>query len=253
MGTDHGYVPIYLVETKKIPSAIAMDINEGPLLRAQQHIRDAGLGEYIQTRRSDGADALRPGEADTLILAGMGGPLMERILTQGRLVLEDCREFILQPQSEIREFRKYLQMNGFRIEQEDMVQEDGKFYPILRAVHGRMDWEREIDFRFGKLLLEQRHPVLREFLEREQRVNLEIRERLAESESGAGRSRLAQMEEELNGLLASGEALPAVIVYKENGEMPEETEKWKTLTAWMEEGGYGLVFENEGYQVYMEG
>lgn len=63
----------------------------------------------------------------------------------------------------------------------------------------------------------------------------------------------AQMEEELNGLLASGEALPAVIVYKENGEMPEETEKWKTLTAWMEEGGYGLVFENEGYQVYMEG
>lgn len=196
VGTDHGYVPIYLVETKKIPSAIAMDINEGPLLRAQQHIRDAGLGEYIQTRRSDGADALRPGEADTLILAGMGGPLMERILTQGRLVLEDCREFILQPQSEIREFRKYLRMNGFRIEQEDMVQEDGKFYPILRAVHGRMDWEREIDFRFGKLLLEQRHPVLREFLEREQRVNLEIRERLAESESGAGRSRLAQMEEE---------------------------------------------------------
>ena len=116
VGTDHGYVPIYLVETKKIPSAIAMDINEGPLLRAQQHIRDAGLGEYIQTRRSDGADALRPGEADTLILAGMGGPLMERILTQGRLVLEDCREFILQPQSEIREFRKYLQMNGRRME-----------------------------------------------------------------------------------------------------------------------------------------
>ena len=61
------------------------------------------------------------------------------------------------------------------------------------------------------------------------------------------------MEEELNGLLTSGEALRVVIVYKENGEMPEETEKWKTLTAWMEEGGYGLVFENGGYQVYMEG
>ena len=121
---------------------------------------------------------------------------MERILTQGREVLESCREFILQPQSEIREFRKYLQQNGFRIEQEEMVQEDGKFYLILRAVHGRMQWEREIDFRFGKLLLEQRHPVLLEFLRREQSVNRKIQERLAGNESGAGQTRLAQMEEE---------------------------------------------------------
>ena len=196
VGTDHGYVPIYLVETGRSPGVIAMDINEGPLLRAQQHIRDAGLGAYIQTRRSDGAAALKSGEADTLITAGMGGPLMERILTQGREVLESCREFILQPQSEIREFRKYLQQNGFRIEQEEMVQEDGKFYLILRAVHGRMQWEREIDFRFGKLLLEQRHPVLLEFLRREQSVNRKIQERLAGNESGAGQTRLAQMEEE---------------------------------------------------------
>lgn len=196
VGTDHGYVPIYLVETGRSPGAIAMDINEGPLLRAQQHIREACLEDYIQTRRSDGAAALKSGEADTLIVAGMGGPLMEKILTQGREVLESCREFILQPQSEIREFRKYLQRNGFRIEQEDMVQEDGKFYPILRTVHGRMEWEKEIEFRFGKLLLEQRHPVLLDFLRREQKVNREIMERLAGNKSRAGQSRLAQMEEE---------------------------------------------------------
>lgn len=196
VGTDHGYVPIYLVETGRSPGAIAMDINEGPLLRARQHIREACLEDYIQTRRSDGAAALKSGEADTLIVAGMGGPLMEKILTQGREVLESCREFILQPQSEIREFRKYLQRNGFRIEQEDMVQEDGKFYPILRTVHGRMEWEKEIEFRFGKLLLEQRHPVLLDFLRREQKVNREIMERLAGNKSRAGQSRLAQMEEE---------------------------------------------------------
>lgn len=196
VGTDHGYVPIYLVETGRSPSAVAMDINEGPLLRAQQHIREACLENYIQTRQSDGVSALNSGEADTLIAAGMGGPLMERILTQGREVLESCREFILQPQSEIREFRKYLQRNGFCIEQEDMVQEDGKFYPILRAVHGRMEWEKEIDFRFGKLLLEQRHPVLFDFLRREQKVNCEIMERLAGNDSRAGQTRLAQMEEE---------------------------------------------------------
>ena len=60
----------------------------------------------------------------------------------------------------------------------------------------------------------------------------------------------AQMEEELKGLLASGGTLPAVIVYKENGELPAQTEKWEVLTGYLEEGGYGLLYENSGYLVY---
>ena len=70
VGTDHGYVPIYLVERKRIPSAIAMDIRTGPLERAREHIRMYGMEDYIQTRLSDGVAALKPGEADTILRAG---------------------------------------------------------------------------------------------------------------------------------------------------------------------------------------
>lgn len=76
VGTDHGYVPIYLVERKHIPSAIAMDIRTGPLERAREHIRMYGMEDYIQTRLSDGVAALKPDEVDTILVAGMGGGLV---------------------------------------------------------------------------------------------------------------------------------------------------------------------------------
>ena len=81
VGTDHGYVPIYLLQQKRIPSAVAMDINRGPLERAKEHIRLYQLDEYIQTRLSDGVEALLPGEADTILIAGMGGGLVIHIMT----------------------------------------------------------------------------------------------------------------------------------------------------------------------------
>ena len=86
IGTDHAYVPIALVQRQKIKGAIAMDINEGPLARAQEHIRAARLEEYIQTRLSDGAEALLPNEADSILIAGMGGELILHILTEGESV-----------------------------------------------------------------------------------------------------------------------------------------------------------------------
>ena len=124
VGCDHGYIPIYLIQKGQIPRAIAMDINQGPLLRAREHIREWGLEAYIETRLSDGLKALEPGEAQCLVIAGMGGPLMERILTQGAPVLKDMKELILQPQSEIGHFRQFLAENGYRIIEEDMVEDE---------------------------------------------------------------------------------------------------------------------------------
>ena len=86
VGCDHGYLPVYLYLNHMIPSAIAMDVRPGPLSRAEEHIAQYGLGEYIETRLSDGLAALGTDEGDTLVIAGMGGPLMERILTEGRTV-----------------------------------------------------------------------------------------------------------------------------------------------------------------------
>ena len=84
VGTDHAYVPIYLAEKKIISRAIAMDVVDGPLQRARENIAVHRLEAVIETRKSDGLEALKPGEADTVVIAGMGGLLICRILEQGR-------------------------------------------------------------------------------------------------------------------------------------------------------------------------
>ena len=150
VGTDHGYVPLCLYRQGRIPSAIAMDINEGPLERARAHIREAGLEHYIETRLSDGLHALRAGEADTVLIAGMGGGLTERILTDGKGVLETVRELVLQPQSEIWRVRRFLCENGWRIVCEDIVLDEGKYYPIFRAVKGQAEPYGPGELLYGK-------------------------------------------------------------------------------------------------------
>ena len=87
IGTDHGYIPIYLIEQGISPKAIALDINKGPLERARMHIVGHGLKDRIETRLSDGLEAVMPGEVDTMIAAGMGGGLIIKILTEGKEVL----------------------------------------------------------------------------------------------------------------------------------------------------------------------
>ena len=133
VGTDHGYIPIYLLQQKKIPAAIAMDINEGPLERAKKHIALYGLQAYIQTRLSDGVAALKPGEVEAVLIAGMGGGLVMHILKDGEKVCQSAKELILQPQSEIEHVREFLREKGYTILAEDMVYEDGKFYPMMKV------------------------------------------------------------------------------------------------------------------------
>ena len=115
VGTDHGYVPIALVQRQKIPGAIAMDINKGPLARAKENIAAAHLEDYIQTRLSDGVEELEPGEADSILIAGMGGELIIHILSEGEKVCKKASELILQPQSDIRKVREYLREHQYKI------------------------------------------------------------------------------------------------------------------------------------------
>ena len=93
VGTDHGYIPIYLVESGKNKCAIAMDINRGPLDRAEAHIRMHGLGEQIKTRLSDGVQKLQIGECDCVIVAGMGGGLVIKIMEDGEEIFRNLTDF----------------------------------------------------------------------------------------------------------------------------------------------------------------
>lgn len=181
VGCDHGYVSIYLVQKQISPGVIAMDVNEGPLLRARAHVADAGLLEYITLRLSDGLAAYEPGEADTLICAGMGGRLVQKILAQYPSKARDFRELIFQPQSELRLFRRFLRNAGYSIVWEDMILEENKFYPVIKAVFSREEeiaCDQETADRFGPVLIQRKHPVLAEFLNREWENNLKIKDRL---------------------------------------------------------------------------
>lgn len=197
IGTDHGYIPIYLAEKGSMKGALAMDINPGPLMRAKENILVHGLQNRIRTRLSDGAKELRPGEADTVVIAGMGGNLTVRILADSEEVLKSVDTFVLQPQSEIEKVRRYLHEHGFCIEAEDMVKDEGKYYPMMRAVHGSQKmWDLPGEC-YGKYLIEQKNPVLKEFLQKEEKKCIQIAAALKKSDSDRGAARLKVLEEEL--------------------------------------------------------
>ena len=203
VGTDHGYIPIWMKQNGRIASAIAMDVNQGPLDSAKEHIHACQLDAYIETRMSDGLDALGKEDADTVVIAGMGGALTIRILQRG---LEkfgrradgswdwSVRELILQPQSEIDEVRRFLREQGFRIVDEDMLVEDGKYYTAMRAVPADVVTEDC----FGPVLLEKKHPILKEWMQRE----ICIQEKILNSLTKAGdaersKERRQEVEERL--------------------------------------------------------
>ena len=196
VGTDHGYVPIYLCEKKRILAAVAMDVRRGPLERAEAHIREAGLEAYIETRLSDGLEGLRAGEAHTVLIAGMGGPLTVRILSDGQEKLEGAGELILQPQSEIAKVRRWLSENGYEIVREDTVLEDGKFYPMFRAVPGSpKEAYTEEEYRYGRPELQHSPDVWKEFLGKRLEEQKGILAHLpGEREGQAARIRKRRME-----------------------------------------------------------
>lgn len=219
VGCDHGWVSIYLVQQGISPRVLAMDVRQGPLSRAQEHIRQQGLEAYIETRLSDGVTALETGEADTVICAGMGGRLMRRILEEGREKLETVGELILQPQSEITAFRAYLRRAGYVTLAENMIYEDGKYYPMMKVAapqglraEGSGDWEPDaaasgrledadgqaLKDCFGELLLARRHPVLRQYLLDAEENSGKILEQMRQNAASGGRAaeRIRELENE---------------------------------------------------------
>ena len=201
IGTDHAYIPISLAEEGIIPAALAMDVREGPLERAAAHIRDHCLQDKVKTRLSDGAAGLKTGEADSVVISGMGGLLMMRILSEGAAVLSYADELILQPQSDISSVRRFLYESGYMIDLENMVCEDGKYYSMFRAVrrHGccpeEYEYKYDIDFEFGKLLMDAHHPVLKAWLNADLLKTEMIMAQLRDKNTKTGNARLAQMQE----------------------------------------------------------
>ena len=195
VGTDHGYVPIYLYERNIIPHAIAMDVNKGPLERAALHIAESGMNGVIETRLSDGLAALKPREADSVVIAGMGGPLIIRILSAYPEVTASLKELILQPQSEIADVRKWLYEQGYEIIEEHMVYEDGKYYPMFKAVkNSQAEALSEQEYKFGRISVLKEKDVLRAYIVREIANKQSIIEKLEKETTEKSRSRVSEMK-----------------------------------------------------------
>lgn len=196
IGTDHGYVPIYLHKLGRVEKAIACDINVGPLEIAKENIKAHGAGEIIETRLGNGLMPMKPYEVESVVIAGMGGMLTVEILQASLETVQSVKELILSPQSDLDVVRKYLHSIGFLIRDEYMLKEDGKFYTVMRAIHGQERYEKEAEYLFGKKLLEKKDAVLKEFILAEKR-RLEVVEMcLSEADSQNAKERLKAVKKE---------------------------------------------------------
>lgn len=146
VGTDHAHVPIRLLQDGICERALGFDVADGPLEIAKTNLELAGLTDRCEIRKSDGLTKYQKGEADTLIIAGMGGMLLRSLLERDIDKVLDFRELILSPHREPWQVREFLYQENIGIRRECQVEEDGKFYPVIRAVPGEQmvcpDWEQ---------------------------------------------------------------------------------------------------------------
>ncbi len=172
IGTDHGYIPIYLAQNKTSPKVIAMDINFGPLDKAKNNIRAYHQEDIVEVRLSNGLMTLDEGEVDCIIIAGMGGRLIDQILRESKEKLMTYKRWIISPHKDIDIVRKTLLELGIAIIDEDMMYEDGHYYTVLIAITDTKDVaylpyspnENPLFFVYGKCLVTKKHPLLLEQL-----------------------------------------------------------------------------------------
>lgn len=131
VGTDHGYLPILLAKQGKILCAIASDIRSGPLQNAQENLLRYHVSDLVETRISDGILKIGEDEADDFVIAGMGGELIMKILSQKSWVKNPQKHWILQPMSKAFELRAFLFKNGFFTQREEAVIDDKKVYSVM--------------------------------------------------------------------------------------------------------------------------
>ena len=133
IGTDHGYIPVYLLNKNKVPFAILSDVNKGPLDNARKEVRHNNLLDKTDLRLGSGIEVLKKGEVDEVIIAGMGGILISELLEANKEVSHSVDKLILQPMQAQDELRKYLFSNGYEILNEALVKEDFRIYEILEV------------------------------------------------------------------------------------------------------------------------
>lgn len=138
IGTDHAYLPVWLLLQGRIEGAIAADLREGPLSRARETAEKWGVARYVSCRLCDGLSGVVPGEVDTVAIAGMGGETIAAILAAAPWTREGT-QLLLQPMTSFHDLRRWLFENGYKIEGEHIVREGKRLYTIMTVKGGEME------------------------------------------------------------------------------------------------------------------
>lgn len=195
VGTDHGYLPIYLRQKSEITHAIATDINKGPVENAKKHIARYGISE-IEVRQGNGLSAIAKEECEVVILAGMGGYLIIDILMNALQKIQNVERLILQPQQDIDKVRRFLHANNFVIMEEDFLEEEGKYYTIIVAKPGKECYAHTYDYLYGRYLIEHPTEDFKKWLQKKTAVLQKVEANLHTVYTENAQNRLKEIQEE---------------------------------------------------------
>ncbi|MFH5825425.1 tRNA (adenine(22)-N(1))-methyltransferase [Clostridium perfringens] len=203
IGTDHGYIPIYLVKEGICKKAIASDINKGPIEKAKVNVAFEGVSNKVKCLLGPGLNPLKLGEVNGVILAGMGGNLTRDILLADMEKVKKYDFIILQPAQNPEVLREFLYKNDYEIIDEDLIKDEGRFYELFKVKYNenseKLVFEDELEYEVSPLLREKGHPLFKEFIE--EKINrCETILSFIKEDTEAAKKRKSDLEEKINKL-----------------------------------------------------
>lgn len=199
IGSDHAYLPIYLAANKSINYAVAGEIAQGPLKAASKQIKRYGYTNEIIPRLADGLMAIQPEDRiDTVVIAGMGGILTTTILTkgkeEGRLTKE--QRLILQPNNHEQSVRHWLATQHYKIYEEQIVEEHGKFYEIIAAYYKTDCHYTKKEIYFGPVLIQQKTLAFKKKWQKELQTKQKVLSNLQNART-AQKSKIEEVQQQI--------------------------------------------------------
>ncbi|OPZ91343.1 MAG: tRNA (adenine(22)-N(1))-methyltransferase [Firmicutes bacterium ADurb.Bin419] len=165
IGTDHAYIPIYMVKNERCQRAIASDVSEGPVAVANRRISKYGVENRVETRLGSGLKPIHEDEMDACVIAGMGGMLIREILKDDTNKAQKARSLIIQPMNYIELVREWLYANGFEIYDEGLIDEGERIYNVIAARWiGRVQTKDSVYYYIGEKLIEKKDQLLKKYL-----------------------------------------------------------------------------------------
>ncbi len=165
IGTDHAYLPVSLVLSGKVPKAIASDINPDPLEKGRLTIKKYGLEDKISTRLSPGLEKISEGEAQDIVIAGMGGETIISILSAAPWVKSPEIQLVLQPMSKPHLLLQYLSEEGFEIIRQETCTAADKLYTVIAATFTGKASKKDVLYPYVGELSPEKNPLDRAFIE----------------------------------------------------------------------------------------